>query len=165
MVLTYEVDDSSACTMQHSACINSFNILWILQEGSFLHSSFWWESFLKISNHWPMKWLKLICIFGLYELIKLFDLCWQRLGWHNYPVLTGFRTSLALKLSKSLSSVIEFRSVWLVSVISTFKLLEIYLSDHVQTSLVDDCARGIQGVQLLDRLNPDQVWTIRFWRV
>ena len=108
------------------------DIPWILQEGAFLHSSFWWESFLNISNHWPMKWPKIICIFGLYDLVKLFDLSQQYPGWHNYPVLT----SLAVKMSNSLSLLIYFTEIRpvLVSLTSlTLKLLtqNLYLSDLI----------------------------------
>ena len=35
MVLTYTVDDSVDHTMQHTACIDSLDILWILQRSSF----------------------------------------------------------------------------------------------------------------------------------
>ena len=73
-----------------------------------------------------------------------------------------FRTNLVLKVSNSLSSLIDFteyRCVWLVLTVSTFKfkLLKIYLSDHAKTSLFDDCALGTQGVQLLDRSDLGQV--------
>ena len=53
-----------------------------------------------------------------------------------------FRTSLALQVNNSLSSLIEFtefRPVWLLL---TFKLLKIYLSDHAKTSPFNYCARG-----------------------
>ena len=111
---------------------NHSDIPWILQEGAFPHSSFWWESFLNISNHWPTKWPKLICIFGLYDLVKLFDLSRQYPGWHNYPVLT----SLVVKMSNSLSSLIyftEIRPVLASPTSPTLKLLtqNLYLSDLI----------------------------------
>ena len=108
------------------------DIPWILQEGAFLHSSYWQESFLNISNHWPMQWPKLICIFGLYDLVKLFDLSRQHPGWHSYPVLT----SLAVKMSNSLSLLIyftEIRPVLASLTYLTLKLLTqyLYLSDLI----------------------------------
>ena len=119
-----------ACSMHLS---DHSNIPWILQEGVFPHSSFWWESFLNISNHWPTKWPKLICIFGLYDLVKLFDLSWQYPGWHNYPVL-----SLAVKMSNSLSSLIYFTEIKPVLASPTLKLLiqNLYLSDLIMPKLV-----------------------------
>ena len=117
------------CSMHLS---NHSDIPRILQEGAFPHSSFWWESFLNISNHWPTKWPKLICIFGLYDLVKLFDLSQQHLGWHNYPILT----SLAVSMSNSLSSLIyftEIRPVVTSPMSATLKLLtqNLYLSDLI----------------------------------
>ena len=39
--------------MQHAACINSIDIPWILQNLLFLHTSFWQELSINISNHLP----------------------------------------------------------------------------------------------------------------
>ena len=55
--------------MQHAACIDSFDIPWILQEVAFPHSSLWWEGFLNISNHLPVKWPMSV---GQLDLIKPF---------------------------------------------------------------------------------------------
>ena len=38
----------------------------------------------------------------------------------------------------------------------------IYLNNHAQTSIFDDCAGGPQGVQHIDQSNLGQVWAIRF---
>ena len=43
--------------------------------------------------------------------------------------------------------------------------LHLFWSDHAKTSLVDDCAWGTQGVQLLDRSDPGLVRAIRFRRM
>ena len=43
-------------------------------------------SLIFLTIDWPMKWPKLIYIFGL---VKLFDLCRQHPGSHNYPILIG----------------------------------------------------------------------------
>ena len=121
----------------HTHLFDHSDIPWILQEGAFLHSSFWLEIFLNISNHWPTKWLKLICVFDLYDLVKLFDLSWQYPRWHNYPVLT----SLAVKMSNSLSLLIYFtqiRPVLASPTSLTLKLLtqNLYLSDLIMPKLV-----------------------------
>ena len=42
---------SLSCCMQHAACINSVDIPLILQKLLFLHTSFWREGFLNISDH------------------------------------------------------------------------------------------------------------------
>ena len=123
--------------MQHTIS-NLYDIPWILQRSSFSHSSFWWESFLNISNHWPTKWPKLICIFCLYDLVKLFDLCQQYLGWHNYPVLT----SLYAKSDHFSQFTHRFHReqtclACLASLMSlTYKFKLTYLSDLIMPKLV-----------------------------
>ena len=62
-----------------------------------------------------------------------------------------FRTSLALKVSNSLSLLIDFteiRPILLVSTVLTFKLLKIYPSNHAQKGLFNNCAGSTQGAQL-----------------
>ena len=76
-------------------------------------------------------------MFGLYDLVKLFDLSSQHPGWHNYTVLT----SLEVKMSNSLSSLIYFTGIRpvLPSLMSpTLKLLtqNLYLSDLIMPKLV-----------------------------
>ena len=48
-----------------------------------------------------------------------------------------------------------------VNIEITFKLSYLLYISHTQTSLLDDCAGGTQGVQLLDGQNQGQVRAIR----
>ena len=75
--------------------------------------------------------LNLICINGLSHLVSPLIFANNCPGWHNYPVLTG----LVVKMSNSLSSLIDFTEIRpvLASLTSlTLKLLKIYIiwSDH-----------------------------------
>ena len=52
----------------------------------FPHTSFWWESFLHISNHWPTKWPT------AHLHISLFDLVNPLISADSYPdTITHFR--------------------------------------------------------------------------
>ena len=47
----------------------------------------------------------------------------------------------------------------------TFKLSYLLYIRHAQTSLLDDCTGGTQGVQLLDGSNHGQIQAVRLRRV
>ena len=64
---------------------------------AFLANQFWWEDSLNISDHLPDSWPEL-------SPLIFADSC---PGYQNYPVLTG----LAVKLTNSLSSLIDFREI------------------------------------------------------
>ena len=83
---------------------DTFDILWILQEGAFLHSSFWREDFLNISNHLPVK---LPVGIGQHHLIKPLIFADKTLDKTLLSGFNWFRTCLVLKVSNSPSSVID----------------------------------------------------------
>ena len=110
-----------ACSMQQ--CISDiFDMPWILQNLLFSQTSFWQESFLHVSNHWPDSWPELSPLIFAKSCP----------GCQNYPVLTG----LAVKMSNSLSLLVDFTEIRpvLASLMSpTLKLLtqNLYLSDLI----------------------------------
>ena len=63
----------------------------------FSQTSFWWELSLNISNHLPDSWPEL-------SPLMFANSC---PGYQNYPVLTG----LVVKMSNSLSLLIDFREI------------------------------------------------------
>ena len=76
-----------------------------------------------------------------------------------------FLTCLASRFVSSLLDFTEIRRVLASPTSSTLKLLKIIIyiwSDHAETSLLDDCAWGTPGVQLLNWSDLGQVRAIRF---
>ena len=97
------------------------DVPWILQKLLFLHTSFWHEDFLNISNHLPDSWPELSPLI----FADSFP------GYQNYPVLTG----LAVKMSNSLSLLIyftEIRPVWHLRHLNLY----LYLSDLIMPKTV-----------------------------
>ena len=58
---------------------------------------FWWESFLNISNHWPMKWPTAHLHISLFDLVNPLISANSCPGWHNCSLLRLF-SQLALKI-------------------------------------------------------------------
>ena len=74
-----------ACSMQHGpltpptypgSCKTCF----------FPHTRFWWESFLHISNHWPMKWPTAHLHISLFDIVNPLISAENYPGWHNYSL-------------------------------------------------------------------------------
>ena len=83
-----------------ASTFNPFDMPWILQNLLFLHTSFWLESFLNISNHWPMKWPTPHLHISLFNLVNPLIFANSCPGWHNYSLwglLFHFHSQLALK--------------------------------------------------------------------
>ena len=84
----------------HAACFNNVDIPWILQKLLFPHTSFWRESFLNISNHWPKSWPTAHLHISLFDLVNPLISADSCHGWHNYSLwglLFQFNGQLALK--------------------------------------------------------------------
>ena len=84
-------------------------------------------------------------------------------GWHIYSLwklLFQFHGQLALKSDWD-NTCFSLACIDSVDIQITLKLHSKYSIPHAQVSLLDDCAGGLQGVQLLDRSNQGQVQAIR----
>ena len=136
-------------------CISDvFDIPWILQKLLFSQTSFWRESFLNIFNHLPDSWpTRSPLIFADNTLdtnVSIFNsfgkpFCQFALRFHRDQTCFGIFDIFDIEITHW-----NYIYIW---------------SDHAETGLLDDCAWGTPGVQLLNWSDPGQVWAIRFRRV
>ena len=91
----------SCSCMQHVVwTFDTFNIPWILQNLLFLHTSFWQESFLNISNHLLKSSPEAHLHIGLSYLVNPLIFADSCPRWHNYSLwglIFQFHDQLALK--------------------------------------------------------------------
>ena len=108
----------------HVSTVSTCGIPWILQKLLFLHTSFWQEGFLNISNHLPDSSFALLANLTWLTLWSLLTAVLDDTFTHFGGFFSSFMVSWLLNL-------IETRRVsfWLISTVSTlqipFKLLKL----------------------------------------